>query len=75
MTCQISRNVPGTTWQWYRPNGDLITANIHSYANGSEVAVMTGQDGSDYGRYKCVASNVAGNVEHRITVIKLCKYL
>jgi hypothetical protein len=66
----IGQPVPIITW--YNPQGLNITEGINSNHGSSLITIKTTSD-SDYGLYKCKATNNIGSDKHFINVARLCK--
>ena len=73
LNCTVSDGLPTPNFTWYNPNGDQISTGVLVVPKRSQVVIITKQS-TDYGSYKCKATNIAGSVEHLINVTQLCTY-
>ena len=69
----VARGVPTASFQWFKPGGEEITANVNPIKDGSRVTVTTSAL-EDYGQYRCHAKNSVGFTDHTIIVNQWCKY-
>ena len=65
----LANGLPPPRFQWFTPGGQLVTQATSSIRNGETLIVKTTAPG-DYGKYKCLASNVVGTADHSIIVEK-----
>ena len=73
----LASGLPPPNFQWFTPGDQLVTKGISNIHNGETLTVKTTAPG-DYGKYKCLVTNVVGTADHTIIVEKwgeLNKYM
>jgi hypothetical protein len=76
LRCMFSGN-PSPRVTWYKPTGTELGAIVARTAYEGRVFVSevntTTRNNEDYGKYRCLVTNVVGNDEYYIMVNQLCK--